>query len=105
MNKQTAVEQVLKYFIEQEKNNVSHWCIHDLIAQLYVAKEMEQKQHREKWQEGWDDAFDLMDYTKKKGLEIKKNDLKRQLFIGKVSEILGADKTVELLKEVNNEIL
>ena len=85
-----------------------HLCdapIVDYWGSVHKAKQLEQKQHREKWQEGWDDAFDLMDYTKKKGLEIKKNDLKRQLFIGKVSEILGADKTVELLKEVNNEIL
>lgn len=29
---------------------------------------------------------------------------KKKLFIGKVSEIIGADKTIELLKEVNNEI-
>ena len=35
----------------------------------------------------------------------KKEKLKHQLFIGKVSEILGFDKTVELLKECNNEIL
>lgn len=34
----------------------------------------------------------------------KKETLKRQLFIGKVSEIIGADKTIELLREVNNEI-
>ena len=34
----------------------------------------------------------------------KKETLKRQLFIGKVSEIIGAEKTIELLKEVNNEI-
>lgn len=34
----------------------------------------------------------------------KKETLKKQLFIGKVSEIIGAEKTLELLKEVNNEI-
>lgn len=33
-----------------------------------------------------------------------KETLKRQLFIAKVSEIIGAEKTIELLKEVNNEI-
>lgn len=31
----------------------------------------------------------------------RKEKLKRQLFIGKVSEIIGSDKTVELLKECN----
>ena len=34
----------------------------------------------------------------------KKEILKRQLFIGKVSEIIGVEKTIELLREVNNEI-
>ena len=34
----------------------------------------------------------------------KKEKAEKQLFIGKVSEIIGADKTIELLKEVNNEI-
>ncbi len=34
----------------------------------------------------------------------KKEKAKKQLFIGKVSEIIGAEKTIELLKEVNNEI-
>ena len=33
-----------------------------------------------------------------------KEKLNHQLFIGKVTEILGFDKTVELLKECNNEI-
>lgn len=31
----------------------------------------------------------------------KIENLKRQLFIGKVSEIIGFDKTIELLKECN----
>jgi hypothetical protein len=35
----------------------------------------------------------------------KKERLKHQLFIGKVNEILGFDKTLELLKECNKEIL
>ena len=34
----------------------------------------------------------------------KKETLKRQLFIGKVSEIIGAEKTTQLLIQVNNEI-
>ncbi|CAB4153203.1 hypothetical protein UFOVP603_49 [uncultured Caudovirales phage] len=36
-------------------------------------------------------------------MELKEK-AKKQLFIGKVSEIIGAEKTIELLKEVNNEI-
>lgn len=35
----------------------------------------------------------------------KKEKLKHQLFIGKVSDIIGFDKTLELLKECNNTIL
>jgi hypothetical protein len=35
----------------------------------------------------------------------KKEKLKHQLFIGKVAEIFGFDKTLELLKECKNEIL
>ena len=35
----------------------------------------------------------------------RKERLKYQLFIGKVTEIMGFDKTLELLKECNNEIL
>ena len=42
--KQTAVEKMIQYFIEQKDNGASHWCINDLIAQLYQAKEMEKEQ-------------------------------------------------------------
>ena len=42
--KQTAVEKMIQYFIEQKNNGVSHWCINDLIAQLYQAKAMEKEQ-------------------------------------------------------------
>jgi hypothetical protein len=42
--KQTAVGELLEYFVKQQKEGCSHWCIHDLIAQLYVAKEMEKEQ-------------------------------------------------------------
>ena len=44
---------------------------------------------------------DLM--PKAKEME-KKEKLERQLFIGKVSEIIGFDKTLELLKESKQEI-
>ena len=39
-----------------------------------------------------------------KAMESKEK-LKHQLFIGKVTEILGFDKTVELLKQCNDEII
>ena len=44
--KQTAVEKMIQYFIEQKNNGVSHWCINDLISQLYQAKAMEKEQIR-----------------------------------------------------------
>lgn len=43
------------------------------------------------------------DFDKAKEME-RKEKLKHQLFIGKVSEIIGYEKTIELLKEVNKEI-
>ena len=42
--KQTAVEKMIQYFIEQKNNGASHWCIDDLIAQLHQAKQMEKEQ-------------------------------------------------------------
>lgn len=39
-----------------------------------------------------------------KAMESKER-LKHSLFIGKVTEILGFDKTVELLKQCNDEII
>jgi hypothetical protein len=39
-----------------------------------------------------------------KKMEVKEK-LKYQLFIGKVIEIIGYDKTLELFKECNKEIL
>jgi len=42
-------------------------------------------------------------YVKAKEMETKEK-LKHQLFIGKMSELIGFEKTVELLKQVNEEI-
>ena len=41
--KKTAVGELIEYFVKQQKEGCSHWCIHDLIAQLYVAKEIERQ--------------------------------------------------------------
>jgi hypothetical protein len=51
--------------------------------------------HTSEWQEQIDQA---------KAMETKEK-LKHQLFIGKVFEILDFDKTVELLKQCNDEII
>jgi hypothetical protein len=50
--KQTAVEKMIRYFIEQKNNGVSHWCINDLIAQLYQAKAMEKEQIKDAYEKG-----------------------------------------------------
>lgn len=42
--KQTAVEKIIQYFIEQKNNGASHWCINDLLGQLHQAKAMEKEQ-------------------------------------------------------------
>lgn len=42
-------------------------------------------------------------YLKAKEMETKEK-LKYQLFIGKVSDVIGFEKTVELLKEAKQEI-
>lgn len=42
--KQTAVEKMIQYFIEQKNNGASHWCINDLLGQLQQAKAIEKEQ-------------------------------------------------------------
>jgi hypothetical protein len=51
--------------------------------------------HTEQWQKEIEQA---------KAMESKER-LKHLLFIGKVTETLGFDKVVELLKECNNEVI
>ena len=45
----------------------------------------------------------INEFNKAEKMEVK-NKLERQLFIGKVSEIIGFEKTVELLKEAKQAI-
>ena len=45
----------------------------------------------------------INEFNKAKKMETK-NKLERQLFVGKVSEIIGFEKTVELLKEAKQQI-
>lgn len=73
MSEKTALEKVLEYFIKEKNNGCYQVCIHDLIAQLYVAKEIEEEQHLEKWQEGWNEAFDFVQHFKHQGVTIKTN--------------------------------
>ena len=55
--KQTAVEKMIQYFIEQKDNGASHWCINDLIAQLYQAKAMEKEQIFKVYFHGWSNGI------------------------------------------------
>ena len=75
MNELTAVENLIEYFIKEKNNGCYQVCIHDLIAQLYVAKEMEEEQDREKWYKGWQDAYDMVEHFRQQGVTIitKKN--------------------------------
>jgi hypothetical protein len=78
--KQSAVEfyaeQAMKLEIQKTKGNISiYQMLNELSNVLEQAKEMERKQKLEK-----------------------------QLFIGKVVEIIGDDKTLELLRESKQAI-
>lgn len=59
--KHTAVEMLIEYFLTQQKEGCSHWCIHDLIAQLYVFKEIEKEQIIEAYCNG-DDNISAKQY-------------------------------------------
>lgn len=50
--KQTAVEKMIQYFIEQKNNGASYWCINDLLGQLQQAKAMEKEQIVDAFSEG-----------------------------------------------------
>jgi hypothetical protein len=81
MKEQTAVEwyaeEAMRLEIKKTKDNISvYQMLNELSNVLNQAKAMESKQR-----------------------------LKHLLLIGKVTEILGFDKVVELLKECNNEII
>lgn len=73
MNELTAVENLIEYFIKEKNNGCYQVCIHDLIAQLYVAKEMEEEQDREKWYKGWQDAHDMVEHFRQQGITIISN--------------------------------
>ena len=79
--KQTAVEKMIQYFIEQKNNGVSHWCINDLIGQLYQAKQMEKEQ--------------MIGFAKNfEHIDINKSDIENEL-----NCYLNLEDTEELLKE------
>ena len=64
--KQTAVEKMIQYFIEQKNNGASHWCINDLLGQLYQAKAMEKEQMILIYKAAFQDGFngELFEFEK-----------------------------------------
>lgn len=64
------------------------WLLNMLISEPYS------ESHFKHNEECWDKAEEME----------KKEKLERQLFIGKVSEIIGFDKTLELLRESKQQI-
>jgi hypothetical protein len=40
----TALQELISYFEQQKKQGCKNWCVEDLLAQLYQAKEMEKEQ-------------------------------------------------------------
>jgi hypothetical protein len=64
------------------------WLEDNLISETWA------EEHFKHNSECWDKAKEMA----------SKERTRKQLFIGKVSEIIGFDKTLELLKECNNTI-
>lgn len=56
--KQTALDELVKYFIKQQKEGCYQWCIHDLIACLSVYKKMEKEQIFDAWENGFREFYD-----------------------------------------------
>ena len=67
MNELTAVEKVIEYYIKERNNGCYQVCIHDLIAQLYLAKEIEQQRQKdlEAEQKKRDQVLELDDQIRK----------------------------------------
>ena len=42
--KQTVISKLIELVLKEQKLGCYQWCTHDLIAQLYIAKEMEKEQ-------------------------------------------------------------
>jgi hypothetical protein len=64
------------------------WLLNNLISEPYSESDFKHNQ------ECWDKAEEME----------KKEKLKNQLFFGKVSDILGWEKTLELLIEAQNDL-
>jgi hypothetical protein len=54
--KQTAIEELITYFKQPSKHGL--WCVYDLLAQLYEAKEKEKEQIRDAFNSGMNNSVD-----------------------------------------------
>lgn len=70
MNKQTAVEILQEYLAI----SLGPDRMRLLYNEFDKAKKLEAKQHRKKWQEGWNDAFELVENSRQQGLNIGQYD-------------------------------
>lgn len=91
--KQTAVE----WLVEQILTEVQNYEDGDIETELEPFKH--------EYVNKFIGMVDLSEFVNKAKVMETKEKLKNQLFIGKVAEILGFDKTVELLKQCNDEII
>jgi hypothetical protein len=67
MSEQTAVERLQEYLAISLGTDRMRL----LQNEFQKAKELETEQHLEKWQEGWNEAFDFVEHFRKEGLTIK----------------------------------
>ena len=77
MNKLTAVEWLRSQFIAGDYSTTKDEMYITLPKNaLQKALEIEEEQHLEKWQEGWNEAFDFVQHFKQQGVTIttKKNE-------------------------------
>jgi hypothetical protein len=63
MSNKTAVE----FLFDAVYRDISYPELLGLITQARI---IEKKQHRKKWQEGWNDAFELVENSRNEGLNI-----------------------------------
>jgi len=91
--KDTIVESVINQFKQRSEVGINKYGVTLDRTDLST---LEWLQHAQ------EEAMDFCLYLEKLKKEYKDDKLINQLFIGKVSQILGYDKTTELLKESKN---
>ena len=93
-----------------EKKTAVEWLVEQILTEV---QNYEDGDIENEWEEPFKHEYvnkyigmiDLSEFVIKAKEMEKKEKLKHQLFIGKVAEIFGFDKTLELLKECKKELL